>query len=196
MTPPFVAVTGGVAAGKTTALQALERLGAATLSSDAIVHDLLAEPDVREALVDRWGDGILADGGVDRRRVGEIVFRRPEELSWLEGRLHPMVGERIAAWRAALDPTVPLAVVEVPLLFESGMDVAFDATIAVVASEETRTGRAGARGTELMEGRTSRQLPQHEKAARATYVVANDGDVAELEASLAEVMKDLAAEGS
>jgi dephospho-CoA kinase len=196
VTPPFVAVTGGVAAGKTTALQALERLGAATLSSDAIVHDLLAEPDVREALVDRWGDGILADGGVDRRRVGEIVFRRPEELSWLEGRLHPMVGERIAAWRAALDPTVPLAVVEVPLLFESGMDVAFDATIAVVASEETRTGRAGARGTELMEGRTSRQLPQHEKAARATYVVANDGDVAELEASLAEVMKDLAAEGS
>jgi len=192
---PFLALTGAIAAGKSEALAALERLGAATLSSDAVVHELLATDRVRELLVDRWGSEVAPDGAVDRGRVGAIVFERPEELAWLESALHPLVGERIAAWRRQLDPGTPLAVVEVPLLFETGLESLFDATIAVVAPEATRAERAGARGTAALEGRAGRQLSQDEKSARATYVVSNEGTVDELEAALAELLHQLTAAG-
>ena len=139
MPPPFIALTGAIAAGKSEALAAFTKLGAATLSSDALVHELLADERVREGLVERWGDGIAPAGVLDRGRVGAIVFERPEELAWLESVLHPLVGERVAEWRVALPPETPLAVVEVPLLFETGMEDAFDATV----SRGRRRRRAG-----------------------------------------------------
>jgi dephospho-CoA kinase len=190
---PFVGLTGGIAAGKSEALAAFERLGAATLSSDAAVHELLDDPATRDLLAERWGDGVLADGRVSRGRVSEIVFERPSELAWLESLLHPLVGGRIAAWRAELAPDAPLAVVEVPLLFESGLDGAFDATVCVVADDDARARRAGERGTELLEGRSSRQLTQDEKASRATHVVSNDGSLDDLEQKIARLMPVLAA---
>jgi dephospho-CoA kinase len=186
--PPFVGLTGGVAAGKSEVLAAFARIGAATLSSDALVHELLGDPEVRSRLIERWGPEIVSDGSLDRGRVGTIVFERPEELAWLESLLHPLVGERVVAWRQSLPPEAPLAVVEVPLLFETGMDAAFDATVAVVADDRTRADRAGARGTELLEGRSDRQLSQEEKAARATHVIRNDGSVEELEAEVERLM--------
>jgi dephospho-CoA kinase len=192
---PFVGLTGAVAAGKSSALAALERLGAQTLSSDAIVHDLLATERVRDLLVARWGAEVASEGQIDRARVGAIVFERPEELAWLEGNLHPLVGERISAWRDALPPGAPLAVVEVPLLFEAGMEGIFDATICVVASESARAERAGARGTAALEQRAGRQLSQEEKAARATYVVRNDGPPDSLEAELARLVSEIGTEG-
>jgi dephospho-CoA kinase len=191
--PPFIGLTGSVAAGKTEALAALERLGAATLSSDAVVHELLGTERLRDVLVARWGEEVAPNGVVDRDRVGAIVFERPGELAWLEGVLHPLVGERVVAWRESLPPEVPAAVVEVPLLFETGLDAIFDATVAVVASEESRTERAGARGTASLGERVSRQLPQEEKAARATYVVRNDGSLAELEEELRGVLEQVIA---
>lgn len=190
---PFVGLTGAVAAGKSEALAALERLGAATLSSDAVVHELLGTDRVRDLLVERWGEEVAPGGVIDRERVGAIVFERPEELAWLEAALHPLVGERIAGWRAGLGEQTPLAVVEVPLLFETGMDSAFDATISVVADDELRADRAGARGTLGLEGREGRQLTQSEKAARATYVVRNDGGMEDLERALAELLGEIAA---
>jgi dephospho-CoA kinase len=190
---PFVGLTGAVAAGKSSALEALERLGALTLSSDAIVHELLHTERVRDLLVARWGADVAPEGRLDRGRIGAIVFERPEELTWLEETLHPLVRERIVAWREGLDPEAPLAVVEVPLLFEAGLDDAFDATICVVAPLEVREQRAGARGTAAFGERVSRQLSQEEKAARATYVVRNDGSIAELEARLAELLPQIAA---
>lgn len=193
MPPPFVALTGAIAAGKSEALAALTKLGAATLSSDALVHDLLADERVREGLVERWGDEIAPAGVLDRGRVGAIVFERPGELAWLESVLHPLVGERVAEWRAALPPETPLAVVEVPLLFETGMEDAFDATVSVVADDAVRAARAGDRGTDMFESRSGRQLSQEEKAARATYVVRNDGTVAELESRLRSLMDELVA---
>jgi dephospho-CoA kinase len=192
---PFIGLTGAIAAGKTEALAALDRLGAATLSSDAVVHELLTSERVRDLLVDRWGAEVAPEGEIDRGRVGAIVFDRPEELAWLESALHPLVGERIAAWREGLPAGTPLAVVEVPLLFETGLDSHFDATIAVVADDATRAERAGERGTDALEGRAARQLSQAEKAARATYVVRNDGTVDELERQLAELIAALAARG-
>lgn len=188
---PVLGLTGAVAAGKSEALAALGRLGAATLSSDAIVHELLETERVRDLLVARWGEEVAPQGRIDRARVGTIVFERPDELVWLESTLHPLVGERAMQWRSQLPPSTALAVIEVPLLFEVGLDAAFDATIVVVAADETRAERAGARGTVDFEARAGRQLSQDEKAARATYVVRNDGSIGELEAELAEVVADL-----
>jgi dephospho-CoA kinase len=191
--PAFVGLTGAVAAGKSEAMAAFARLGAATLSSDAVTHELLGGSGVREQLVERWGEAVLVDGQVERARVGEIVFGRPDELAWLESVLHPLVGARIAEWRQSLPAETSLAVVEVPLLFETGMERAFDATVCVVADDSVRAARAGARGTELLEGRSGRQLSQEEKAARATHVISNDGSLAELEERVAQLMPALAA---
>jgi dephospho-CoA kinase len=191
--PAFVGLTGAVAAGKSEALAAFGRLGAATLSSDAVTHELLGTSAVRGQLVERWGDTVLADGGVDRARVGAIVFERPDELAWLESVLHPLVGERVVEWRQSLPAETSVAVVEVPLLFEAGMEGAFDATVCVVADDSVRATRAGDRGTELLEGRSDRQLSQDEKAGRATYVIANDGSLAELEDQVARLMPSLSA---
>jgi dephospho-CoA kinase len=179
--PPFIGLTGSIAAGKSEALSAFGRLGAATLSTDELAHELLDDPEMRTRLAARWGEGVVIDDRVDRDRVGEIVFESPEELSWLESVLHPLVGVRVAEWRAQLPPDTPIAVVEVPLLFETGLEAAFDATVSVIAQDGTRARRARERGTELLEGRSDRQLPQEEKAARATHVIRNDGSLEDLE---------------
>jgi dephospho-CoA kinase len=189
----FIGLTGAIASGKSEALAALGRLGAATLSSDAVVHDLLASERVRDLLVGRWGAEVAPAGQVDRARVSRIVFERPEDLQWLEATLHPLVAEEMIAWRAGLPDSTRVAVVEVPLLFETDLDGAFDATITVVAPDEVRVERAGARGTVDLERRAARQLPQEEKAARADYVVANDGTLDDLERALAAVVEEIEA---
>jgi dephospho-CoA kinase len=192
----FVGLTGGLGSGKSEALAAFERLGAATLSSDAVVHELLGAPEVRDLLHERWGDRVLAGPDVDRATVASIVFEHPAELKWLEGTLFPRVGERTAAWRAELERSASspdVAVVEVPLLFEAGIEGAFDATVAVVADEELRAQRAAARGHEGVEGRAGRQLSQDEKAARADFVVQNDGSLAALEGTVGRVLDELRA---
>jgi dephospho-CoA kinase len=188
---PFVGLTGGIAAGKSEALLALERAGAATLSSDAVVHELLTTGEVRDALVERFGDEVAPGGDVDRSAVAEVVFGDPDERQWLEGLLWPRVGKRIASWREQVehaDPRPRAAVVEVPLLFESGMEAVFDRTIAVVADEDVRNERAGARGHRGVESRTSRQLSQDEKAERADIVVRNDGTLDDLERALSSAL--------
>ncbi len=195
MPVPFVGLTGGLGAGKSTALAALERLGAVTLSTDAVVHELYASsPEVRDAVVGRWGEAVAPGGVVDRAAVARHAFAAPEERAWLEGLVWPLVGARVAAFRAdalAREPPPRAAVVETPLLFEAGMAGLYDATIAVVADEEVRAARAAARGHAAVDERAARQLSQDEKAARATHVVRNSGTVAELEAQLARVLDAL-----
>jgi dephospho-CoA kinase len=188
---PFVGLTGGIAAGKSEALNALERLGAATLSSDAVVHELLTSDEVRELLVDKLGQQIAPDGQVDRSKVAEQVFGDDDRREWLEGILWPRVGQRIHEWRTELgerDDPPRAAVVEVPLLFEAGMEEAFDATLAVVAEEPVREERAAARGHAGVASRTARQLSQEEKSQRADFTVRNDGSLGELEEKLSEVL--------
>ncbi len=192
---PFVGLTGGMGAGKSTALTALEELGAQVLSTDAVVHELYADERVRDAVVERWGAEVAPGGVVDRAVVAARAFAGGEqEREWLEGLLWPLVGARIAGWLEhvrALRPAPRVAVVEVPLLFEAGMEGGFDATIAVVAREETRRQRASRRGHALADERASRQLSQEEKAGRATFVVRNDGTVGEMRRELAEVLAKL-----
>ncbi len=191
---PFVGLTGGLGAGKSTALAALERLGAATLSTDAVVHELYGSEEVREAVVDRWGPEVAPDGVIHRPTVARRAFAGPEESAWLEELLWPRVGARVVAWYEALgeqDPPPLAAVVETPLLFEAGMDGVHDATIAVVADEEVRVQRAAARGHQFVDERAARQLTQDEKAARATFTVRNSGTVDELEQELSGVLAAL-----
>jgi dephospho-CoA kinase len=186
-------LTGAIAAGKSEALAAFERAGAATLSSDAVVHELLGTERVRDLLVGRWGAEVAPRGEVDRVRVGSIVFERPEELGWLEATLHPLVGEQMVAWRRGLDPAVRVAAIEVPLLFETDLDSVFDATVCVVAPDPLRAERAGARGTLDLESRERRQLSQEEKARRATYVIRNDAGLEQLEERIGALVAELSA---
>ena len=98
--PLAVAITGGIGAGKTEALKAFGRHGAATLSSDEVVHRLFREQDVKRAVVERLGPGVLGEGGeVDRARVAAIVFAAPAALAWLESLLHPLVVQEHERWR-------------------------------------------------------------------------------------------------
>jgi dephospho-CoA kinase len=193
---PLVGLTGGIGAGKSEALRALGELGAATLSTDAVVHELLAEPEVRDLIVERLGEDVAPGGEVDRSLVAERVFGDGEQRAWLEGVLWPRVGERMLAWKAevdAADPPPAAAVVEVPLLFESGMEAAFEHTIAVIADEDVRQSRAADRGHAAVASRTGRQLPQREKAERAEFVVRNDDGLDELKQSLSRVLGTIGA---
>jgi dephospho-CoA kinase len=192
---PFIGLTGGMGAGKSTALKALENLGAQVLSTDAVVHELYGDRRVRDAVVERWGSEVAPGGVVDRAAVAARAFAGgEEERRWLEGLLWPLVGARIAGWLEhvrALRPAPRAAVVEVPLLFEAGMERGFDATIAVIAQEETRLRRAANRGHALADERAARQLSQEEKAHRATFIVRNDGTEGDLRRELAAVLGKL-----
>lgn len=189
---PFVGLTGGIGSGKSTALAALGELGAATLSADAVVHELLGSEELRDAISGRFGQDVLdAGGAIDRSAVAARVFGQADDRAWLEGLLWPRVGARIVEWRAEIDASEPrpsAAIVEVPLLFESGMDGVFDTTIAVIADEPLRAERANARGHTAVAERVGRQLTQQEKADRAGYVVRNDGTREELKAELSHVL--------
>ena len=191
---PFVGLTGGLGAGKSESLRALAELGAATLSTDAVVHDLLASDELRDMVTERLGPEVAPDGRLDRSLIAERVFGDDEARAWLEGELWPRVGQRVTDWKQeveGLDPAPPAAVVEVPLLFESGMEAAFDATIAVIADESLREERAGGRGHAAVSERTGRQLSQTEKAERADFEVRNDGTLDELRQTLSQVLAKL-----
>ena len=195
---PFVGLTGGMGAGKSTALAALERLGAAVLSSDAVVHELYEGEELRAAVVDRWGAEVAPGGVVDRSAIAERAFASEEDRRWLEGLLWPLVGARVAAWLGEVRGGAEdgrsrprAAVVETPLLFEAGLEGIYDATIAIVAEEQVRRERASTRGHALADERAARQLPQEEKARRATFVVRNDGSEEDLERGLSAVLDKL-----
>jgi dephospho-CoA kinase len=195
---PFVGLTGGMGSGKSTALAALDRLGAAVLSTDAVVHELYESEQVRDAVLERWGQQMAPAGVVDRTAVAQRAFANADERAWLEGLLWPLVGARVATWlgdarsgRLEGKPAPRAAVVETPLLFEAGMEGIYDATIAVVSNERLRRERASERGHALQDERTARQLPQDEKARRATYVVHNDGSEEDLERDLSAVLDKL-----
>ncbi len=192
---PFIGLTGAVAAGKSVALAALEDLGAATLSADAAVHDVLTKEEVVELVRERLGEGAIAEGAVDRDAVARLVFNDDEAREWLEGTIWPRVGARIWEWRHEQEHITPpprALVVEVPLLFEAGMEELFDATVVIAAEHSLRRERAVARGHVNIEEREARQLPAEQKAERADHVVLNDGTIEHLANKLAALLDELA----
>jgi len=189
--PVVVALTGGIGAGKSEALRAFARHGAATASADEIVHRLYERADVKRSLVERFGDRVLDGDRVDRKALGELVFRDAAALEWLEGLIHPHVVAEQARWRDGLveRPDPPhVAVVEVPLLYETGGETRFDAVVVITAPESVRAARtAVANASE----RAKRLLPDEEKVRRADFAYVNDGTLEELDAFVADVLAAL-----
>ena len=190
--PIAVAITGGIGAGKSEALRAFARHGAATVSSDEIVHHLLRREDVRDAVVARMGHGIVApDGEIDRGALADVVFNDRDALAWLESTLHPLVSAEYLRWReqlAALPDAPAVCVTEVPLLYETGGDARFDKVVVITAPTKLRRARSEVAADE----RESRFIDDREKVARADYSYRNTGTMEELDAFVASVMRDLA----
>ncbi len=189
VTPRSLGLTGGIGSGKSAALDAFRRLGAAVLSSDEVVHAIYAEPGVIDAVRDRFGPGaVTPDGRVDRAALGALAFADPEGIAFLEQLVHPRVGAAREAWQEAQrcrTPAPPLLVCEVPLLFEADLVGAFDAVLVVTASEPIRRARVAARGQDFS-ARSGRQMTEDEKVRRATRYVVNDGSMSQLEEWVAE----------
>jgi dephospho-CoA kinase len=190
--PPIaVAITGGIGAGKSEALAAFARHGAATVSSDEIVHHLLRRDEVKQAVVERIGHGVVApDGEIDRGALGTAVFNDRDALNWLEELLHPLVSGEYLQWRedlAKLPDAPQVSVTEVPLLYEVGGETRFDKVVAITAPSKLRKARSAV----AVDERESRLLPDAEKVKRADYSYKNTGSLQELDAFVASVMHDL-----
>jgi dephospho-CoA kinase len=187
-----VAVTGGIGAGKSEALRAFARHGAAVISSDEIVHDLLcSDEDVRAAVRERFGDGVFGpEGRIDRGRIADIVFADPEQLDWLERLLHPRVVAAYLRWRDDLasrpDPPA-ICVTEVPLLYEVGGDTRFDAVVVISAAPDVRVSRQ----VRPMQDRERRLIPDEEKLSRADFAYVNDGSLEDLDQFVSGVVEKL-----
>ena len=189
--PVAVAITGGIGAGKSEALKAFARHGAATVSSDEIVHHLLRRPEVRDAVVARMGHGVVSPAGeIDRGALATVVFNDREALDWLEELLHPLVSAEYLQWREQLAqlPTAPrVSVTEVPLLYETGSDSRFDKVVVITAPSKLRRARSEV----VMDDREARLLPDTEKVQRADFSFKNTGSLEELDAFVKSVMAEL-----
>jgi dephospho-CoA kinase len=183
--PLAVALTGGIAAGKSEALSAFARHGAAVISTDNVVHRLYREDEGLQAVLrERWGERVFRDGEVDRAAIGRIVFTDRAELAWLEAELHPRVRAATDVWLA--EQTAGIAVAEIPLLYETGGEARFDHVVVVTAPPELREARRGA-----VAEREDRLVPEEEKVRRADFTYVNDGTLDELDVFVAGVLEEL-----
>jgi dephospho-CoA kinase len=189
--PVAVAITGGIGSGKSEALKAFARHGAATVSSDEIVHHLLRHPEVKDKIVERVGNGVVApDGEIDRTALATTVFNDREALAFLEELLHPLVAAEYLKWRDDLArlPNAPgVCVTEVPLLYEVGGETRFDKVVVITAPTKLRRARSEI----TVDERDGRFLPEREKASRADFAFSNTGTLDELDAFVESVMREL-----
>jgi len=183
---PVIGLVGGIGAGKSTVAAELARLGCAVVDADAIGHELLVDPSIRQEIRDRWGDGVFApDGSVDRRRLGGIVFADRGELDRLEAIMHPRIGRRLveAIGRARSDPAVAAVVVDAAVLLEAGWDRLCTHLVYVGADEETRRRRVQAgRGWDRQKwlAREKSQISLDKKRRGCQYYVDNSSSVSRL----------------
>jgi dephospho-CoA kinase len=175
----LVGVTGGMAAGKSTALSCFKALGASVVDADDIVHQLyLPGQDVYQAVVKRWADGVLnADRTVNRAAIAQRVFCDDHEMQWLNDLVHPLVQRQILGAAAARSQGVLCC--GVPLLFETGWDRTMSRTIAVWCDPATQQARLRERGwaESAIRARLARQMSMDEKLTRATYGLINTGSL-------------------
>jgi dephospho-CoA kinase len=183
--PLAVALTGGIAAGKSEALRAFARHGAAVISTDDVVHRLYREDEeLQAALRERWGGRVFRDEEVDRTEIGRVVFADRAELAWLESELHPRVRAATDAWLG--EQTTDVAVAEIPLLFETGGERRFDRVVVVTAPLAVRESRRGGLAV-----REDRLVPEDEKVRRADFSFVNDGSLEDLDAWVGDVLEEL-----
>lgn len=196
---PVIGLAGGIGAGKSSVARVLESLGAAVIDSDRLGHEALREPAVVETVCRWWGDGIChADGSIDRRAIGEIVFQEPQQLRRLERLLYPRIGRRradlIDFYEAC--PEVQAIVIDAPKLYEAGVDKVCDAVIFVDTVQRLRVQRvAVARGwteAELLR-RQNLQNPLDIKKANADYILENNSSIDRLRVEVEEVLSSVLA---
>jgi dephospho-CoA kinase len=196
--PVCIGLTGGIGSGKSAALQAFQRRGAAVCSADDVVHALYGDPVIIDAVQQRFGPGVIAsDGRVDRAALGHQAMAADGGMRFLEELLHPRIAEARLQWIArqrALVPNPPLLVCEVPLLFEAGLEDQFDAIVVVTASESVRRARVSKRGQDF-DARAALQWPEDQKVRGADESYVNDGTEAALDAWIGEVFGRWAADG-
>jgi len=196
---PRLGVTGGIGSGKSTATAFLADLGAAVVSADELVHQLLEEQAIISRVERHFGGGVLEDEQIDRPALAQVVFSDAGELVWLESLLHPHVKRLIDVWareQEARRPRPPLLVAEVPLLFETGMADVFDYVLLVTAPEAARRKRLSAKVTASeFSRRAGRQLPEAEKIGRCDFVADNIGGRERLKRYVGEVYATILAEG-
>ena len=193
-----VALTGGIATGKSYGLDALRRRGIPCLDADALAHGVMAPgTEATAAIAARFGDVLTEDGGVDRAKLGPIVFADPTARGELEAIVHPAVYRAIEAGLRAFEllDRPRFAVADIPLLFESGHERDFDRVIATVCSESTQRARLRERGLSdaAASQRLAAQWPAQEKAGRAHIVISTDGTFAETDAQIEQAILALAA---
>jgi len=191
----LIGLTGGVGAGKSTVLNLFKQEGAVGLSTDEVVHSLYEAPELVQPLVERWGKDVVAPNGeLLRNKVAEIVFTDLNELDWLEKLLWPHVEKEIELWIAKRESSnsIDIAVIEVPLLFESGIDGRFDKTVTVSASTEVIEPRLRDRDGQLkLQQRMDRQLPPAEKAKLASHVIENNGSITDLSRAVCRLIEEI-----
>jgi dephospho-CoA kinase len=196
---PVLGLTGGIGSGKSTALAYLHELGAATISSDDIVHNLYSTGEVVDCIRERFGDAVVdGAGGISRPALAGIVFSDEAELRWLEDLLHPFVRSAVAEWverQQKVRPRPALIVVEVPLLFETGFDQRFDHVMLITAPDDVRRKRVTAKLTDSeFSRRRAQQMPEEEKVRRSDFVYANSGSRKELREFVGQTVASILAE--
>jgi dephospho-CoA kinase len=194
-----VALTGGIACGKSTVAGFWRQWGAEVRDADLVAHGLIAHGgECVEAVVREFGSRVrAADGGVDRNVLGSIVFSDSSARERLNALLHPAVIRHMRAWAAESRRAGRLGVAVVPLLFEVGMEKEWDAVVCVASNEKTMLERLAQRGLSPEEARArlASQWPVSEKMTRANRVIENNGSLAELEAKCRAVWNDLFEQG-
>ncbi len=195
-----VALTGGLATGKSYAVRLLEARGVPTIDADQLARAVV-EPGrpAHAAIRRRFGDGVLQAGGaIDRVRLGAIVFRDAAARADLEAIVHPPVRRAIDDWfsaRVRAHATPPFAVADIPLLFETGRDGEFDRVIVVACAPEKQIARVVARdGLSEAEARQrlAAQLPIADKVARADLIITTDGSFHETARQVDDLCRALA----
>jgi dephospho-CoA kinase len=189
-----IAITGGVASGKSSVCRFFEELGAFVVNADAIVHELLKpDTDLGQQIIRQFGPEIIKNGQISRRIIAEKAFKDPKQLKKLEELLHPAVLRKIEELYAAAckKGTYSSIVVEIPLLFEIGAESFYDVIVAVLTDEaeaKRRFEKAGFQKTEY-DLRMKRQLKPKEKAAQSNYTIHNNGSLDDLRLEVAKLAK-------
>ena len=191
-----IALTGGIATGKSYVLDRFQRLGAACLDADALAHGATgAGTEASQAIAERFGRDVLdSTGAVDRRKLGPVVFADATARRDLEAIVHPAVHRSIAAGLRAFELTgSTIAIVDIPLLYETAGEGRFDRVVATLCSPATQLARLLARGLSetAAHQRLAAQIPAEEKAARADFVVHTDGTFAETDAQVESIWREL-----
>lgn len=196
-----IALTGGIATGKSHVRAQFDKLGVPTIDADVLAKDAVkpGSPGLA-ALISRFGHEMLdPSGALDRHRLASVVFADPDARRDLERIIHPIVRQAIDAWFASLDASRhPFAIADIPLLYETGRDRDFEAVIVTACDPATQIRRVMERdgaSPDEARGRLAAQLSIDEKARRADYVIRTDGTFEEANDQVRAVYQQLASAG-